>query len=81
MLLPGVGEADHSDASLDDIVSQSDDERVGLLFLESGAVTFQGFSKHNQVAILHSCKERHTVLALTHVIILFVNQNLYITYM
>ncbi len=47
----GVREADHSDAGLDDVVSEADDERVGPLRLELGATAVQSLTKQDQISI------------------------------
>ena len=46
-----VGEGDHSDASLDDIVSQTNDEGVSSLRLELLPVAIQSVAKQDQVPI------------------------------
>ncbi len=54
----GVRKADHSDAGLDDVVSEADDERVGPLWLELGATAVQSLTKQDQISIPDSYRVR-----------------------
>ena len=53
---PGVREADHSDACLNDIVPQANDESVRPLLLELGAILVQHPTKLIQVSPANSYK-------------------------
>ena len=51
---PGVREVDHPDASLDDVMTEPDDQRVRSFCQELGAELFQDLVKPGEVAQPHS---------------------------
>lgn len=51
-----IGEVDHANASLDDIMPESNDECVGALLLETPSIRFQDLVEDAQVAYPHSWK-------------------------
>lgn len=50
----GVGEGDHADTGLDDVVAQAQDQVVVVILLELGAVLSQGRLELGQVSYAHS---------------------------
>ena len=57
----GVGEVDHTDAGLDDIVSQANNQCVGVVSLEFRTEVLQSLIKLGQITRPHSCKREYHI--------------------